>query len=305
MLDYIEQFPDELSGPVNAYFEAKHATTDDKIWWVLLYSACYCAPTACVLAEHLDYRTLTKEKADRFWNKNKPKLLFQSDRRYIKHMNQFVAIVTEFVERSKRQPNDYLGQFVNGDAHDNYCKLYREVSRWTYYGRFGIILFLYNINKFVQLPLDYHTYDWQHGATTTAAIFNAFYRDDDAQRFEEGGVSLGKKMTEQLDSILLCVMAQLRDRTPSKTWTIMNVTSDLCSYRKMYKGSRYLGYYVDRALEETRTLEGNYPKHQWIWDLIYKARVATLDPRYLGEANDWTGIRKPLMRSWLDHGRFV
>ena len=305
MLDYIELFPDELSPPVNAYFTAKQATEDDKIWWVLLYSACYCASTACVLAEHLDYRTLMPEQAQDFWAANKGKLLFQSDRRYIKNMNQFVTIVMEFIARSNRQPSRYLARFIGDSAFDTYRMLYREVSKWRYYGRFGIVLFLYNISKFVQLPLDYGTYDWQHGSTTTSAIFNALYRDDEAEQFDNGGFRITKRLANQLDDVLLGMMTELRRRRPSKPWTIMNVTSDLCSYRKMFKGSRYLGYYVDRGLEELMAVSKHYPEHEWIWDLAFQARASQIDYRYLGEVGGWTGVRKHLTHRWLEHGEFV
>lgn len=305
LLEYLTKFPDELSPPVRAYFAAKQASDDDKVWWVLLYSACYCASTACVMAEQLDYKTLTRDQAEAFWAANKSALLFQSDRRYIKNMNQFVDIVMEFIERSGRQPCNYLGRFASGDSHDNYRKLYREVSKWRYYGRFGIILFLFNLNKLANWTLDYHSYDWQRGATTTSAIFNSCYRDDEADRFDQQGFTMTRNTLHQLDVMLQGIMTELRMRQPNKHWTIMNVTSDLCSYRKMFKGSRYLGYYVDRGLEELGTVSNHYPQYQWLWDLAYKARLTEIDPSYLGEKNGWTGVRKHLTRRWLECGQFV
>ena len=303
MVEYIGSFPDEIGPLMKAYFRKQHLSQDDQVWWILLYSACYCMGTACILQHELDYRTLTKSQAKRFWTENKQRLIFQSDRRYIKNMNQFVDIVGEFIRRSKRRPWQYLQQFVMETPEKTYDAMYKEVSSWRYYGRFGTILFLYNINKLMGIQMDSKEYDWKNGKTTTAAIFNSIYEDDRANEFENtNAISADDK--KFLNKFLGKLITRLSTKYPDKTWTVMGVTSDLCSYRKLFKQTRYLGYYVDRQQEELLWLQDRWPKYQPIWENFWADRKKYIDRQYLGELNNYTGIQKDLMRAWVERGEF-
>ncbi len=303
MVEYIGSFPDEIGPLMRDYFKQQSLSKDDQVWWILLYSSCYCMGTACVLQQELDYKTVTKSQAERFWTENKQRLIFQSDRRYIKNMNQFVDIVGEFVRRSKRHPWEYLQKFVRKTPEETYAALYKEVSSWRYYGRFGTILFMYNINKLMGIPMNSKEYDWKNGKTTTAAIFNAVYKDDRADAFEDTA-SLDSDDKQFLNKFLNRLVARLSSKYPEKNWTIMGVTSDLCSYRKLFKQTRYLGYYVDRQQEELIWLQERWPEYQDLWKAFWSGRKQHIDTQYLGELNGYVGIQKDKMRSWVERGEF-
>lgn len=303
MIEYILAFPDELSPVVKNFFIQEDATKDDKVWWILLYSACYCVPTACVMYKELDYRTLTKKQLHRFWVDNKSKLLFQSDRRYIKNMDQFEDIVEEFIKRSHRKPWAYLSSMLRDSEEDTYTAMYKEVNSWKYYGRFGTVLFMYNVSKLLKIPMKGTEYDWVNGSTTTEAMFNALYKDNRADSFKTNS-KLTDKDKERLNHWLNKTIRILEEKDPSKDWTVLGVTSDMCSYRKMYKCTRYLGYYVDRQQEEIELLQNNYPEYPSMWKNMWKARLAGISKEYLGEVNGWSGIQKDLCNAWLDRGEF-
>lgn len=303
LLEYIGAFPDEIGPLMQKYFNKEQFTQDDKVWWILLYSACYCMGSACILQKELDFRTVNKQQLDAFWANNKHRLIFQSDRRYIKNMNQFNDIVKEFIRRSKRRPWQYLSQFIRDSPEATYHTLYKEVTSWKYYGRFGTILFLYNINKLLGIPMDSDSYDWKNGSTTTSAIFNAFYMDERADSFEKKAqLCPGNK--EFLDSFLQKLVRKLKKTYPNKIWTILGVTSDLCSYRKLFKQTRYLGYYVDRQQEELQWLQNHWPEYDLTWERFWKWRKLCLDHTYLGELNGWSGIQKERMTAWVERGEF-
>lgn len=303
MVEYIGSFPDEIGPLIRDYFKKQNLSKDDQVWWVLLYSSCYCMGTACILQQELDYKSLKKSQAERFWSENKPRLIFQSDRRYIKNMNQFVEILGEFIHRSKRHPWEYLQQFLRSTPSETYDALYKEVSSWRYYGRFGTILFLYNLNKLMRIPMDSRDYDWKSGKTTTAAVFNAIYEDDKADAFESTAF-LTTADTEFLNAFLSKLINRLSTKYPDKTWTVMGVTSDLCSYRKLFKQTRYLGYYVDRQQEELIWLQDRWPEYQELWSDFWDGRKCYINSQYLGELNGYTGIQKDRMRSWVERGEF-
>lgn len=303
LVEYIGSFPDEIGPIMKRYFKVNKMSKDDQVWWILLYSACYCLGTACILERELDYDTVTEKRLNRFWEVYKKDLIFQSDRRYIKNMNQFNDIAWEFICRSKREPWKYISQFITDDPYETYRNLYKEVSSWRYYGRFGTILFLYNLHKLMGIGLDYYEYDWKTGKTTTAALFNAFYLDERADEFEKDS-KLTKEELTWLDDKLQKLTKVLKKRYPEKDWTLMGITSDLCSYRKLFKQSRYLGYYVDRQQEEILWLEERWPQYKSSWWDIWKWRQKYIDCKYLGEKNGYTGVQREKMLAWVVRGEF-
>ena len=303
LVEYIGSFPDEIGPIMRRYFKIRDMDKDSQVWWVLLYSACYCMGTACILERELDYKTLTQKRLEQFWRVYKKDLIFQSDRRYIKNMNQFNDIAWEFISRSNREPWKYISQFITDDPYETYHKLYKEVSSWRFYGRFGTILFLYNLHKLMGVELDYNEYDWKTGKTTTAALFNAFYFDERAEQFEKDSKLIGDELT-WLDDKLFRLIKALKNKYPDKDWTLMGVTSDLCSYRKLFKQSRYLGYYVDRQQEEITWLQERWPQYPKLWNNIWKWRQKYIDNEYLGEKNDYVGVQKDRMKAWVLKGEF-
>ncbi len=304
MVEYIANFPDEIGPVINGYLESVNATNNDKTWWVFLYSTCYCMGSAMVMYNELDYKTVTEQQIDKFWESHKPRLIFQSDRRYIKHMNQFPIIAKEFIKRSNRKPYDYIKQFVDlSDPEKTYNQLYKEIGTWRYYGRFSIILFIFNLCKvFPEINIESLDYDWKSGATTTSAIFNLRYEDEKANDWDAKKFNLTKDDKHMLDETLQVITEALKSYKPDKKWSIIYVSSDLCSFRKLFKGVRYQGYYVDRQQEEIMFLEETYPEYQKMWDSVWELRSKTIENNYLGEINGWNGIRKERMKLFLDKG---
>lgn len=305
MVEYIANFPDEIGPVINSYLKDKHASDNDKAWWVFLYSTCYCMGSGMVMMNELDYKTITDKDIDDFWKIHKPKLIFQSDRRYIKYMNQFPIIAKQFIKKCNRKPFDYINQFVDySDPIKTYNNLYKEVGTWKYYGRFSIILYIFNLCKvFPDIKVESSSYDWKNGATTTSAIYNARYQDDKANEFDSGKApALTRKEIYGMDVTLGIITDALKKYKPDRNWNIIYVSSDLCSFRKLFKGVRYQGFYVDRQQEEINQLEKSYPEHKYIWDFVWKAREKYIDHKYLGEINGWSGIRKERMRLFLEKG---
>lgn len=303
LIEYILAFPDELSPVVRGFLKREGASKSDVVWWVLLYSSCYCVASACVMYKELDFRSVTTEELERFWQEHKSKLIFQSDRRYIKNMNQFCEIVEEFIKNSGRKPWRYISQFIGDNEEETYKSMYKEVNSWKYYGRFGTVLFLYNINKLLKVPMNSNEYDWKNGSTTTEALFNAEYKDKRAEGFKKNPI-ITQEDKEHLNSMLQKILKDLNKADPRRNWTILGVTSDMCSYRKMFKSTRYLGYYVDRQQEEILQLQNNYPEYKEMWDNMWADRENGILDEYLGEKNGYTGIQKHLMSSWVERGEF-
>lgn len=308
MVQYISDFPDEIGPIMNEYMRVNNATPDDKIWWVFLYSTCYCMGTALLLTKMLDFRTCTEEDIDKLWNKERSTLIFQSDRRWVRSLNKFKQMVLTFLERCHRKPYEYIQQFVTDDPEKTYNNLYSEIENNLYYnGRFGTILFIFNLCKlFPEIKVESKVYDWETGATTTSALFHVLYEDEKAINFEKRGKEKYNLTKEDIDILyenLYKVIDALKEYHPSKDWNIVWTASDLCSFRKLFKQSRYPGFYVDRQMAEIKKLSKNYPEYSDLWDFVWISRQKFIDHKYLGEIYGWDGPRSGLTDRFLKTGR--
>ena len=77
------------------------------------------------------------------------------------------------------------------------------------------------------------------------------------------------------------------------------VESTLCAYRKLFKCTRYHGYYADRMLKECESTASSL---QHLGIDVWKLRKQSI-PKYLrGESNDWKGIRPELLNRYVTTG---
>lgn len=308
MVQYISESPDETGPIVHEYMKVNNATPDDKIWWVFLYSTCYCMGTAMILARMLDYKTCTEEDIDTLWKNEKSKLIFQSDRGWVRSLNKFKQMVLVFLERCNRKPYEYIQQFLTNDPEKTYSNLYTEIENNLYYnGRFGTILFIsYLCKLFPEIKVETKVYDWESGATTTSALFHVLYEDEKAINFEKRGKGKYNLTKEDIDILyknLYKVIDALKEYNPSRDWNIIWTVPDICAFRKFFKQSRYPGFYVDRQLAEIKKLSKNYPEYSDIWNFVMEARQKHIDHKYLGELNGWSGPRTGLADRFLKTGQ--
>ncbi len=95
----------------------------------------------------------------------------------------------------------------------------------------------------------------------------------------------------------------LRRKFPSVPTTYWNLETSLCAYKKLFFKTRYVGYYIDRQLEELVKMQKLAPIGA-DWNLLWHFRPEHFDHRAVGELNDWRGIRKERMGYFLATGHF-
>lgn len=79
---------------------------------------------------------------------------------------------------------------------------------------------------------------------------------------------------------------------------VEQVETTLCDWHSTLKGAYYVGHDIDQQQEQYERAARSDVK-----GLLGSARAAVFDPPWLGEANDWNGIRKPLNRLYIDTGK--
>ena len=81
----------------------------------------------------------------------------------------------------------------------------------------------------------------------------------------------------------------------------LKLETSLCAYEKMFRGTRYNGYYADRMLQETLKMMRT-PNLRDDCEEVLTARAVAIPQQYLGEIGGWNGIRKELKKYYKEQG---
>lgn len=278
---------DSIVMQLKAYADIRGFNTEQREMLVLFYGLSYCVPTAIVCLEHL---TEIFERPDVFWTKYKDRLIFQSDRRWVKFNNRFVPSFVDFVKKG-------IFRQLRGKGALDLERALGLVQNASYFARFAAFLTLEAYCFMFQRPTFNDSIDWKHGDTATSGILNALGLDNEADEFDRTGTL--RRDTQTLDNALRFIQSKI---PPQDGRSALFVETNLCAYRKLFKGTRYVGYYVDRVQGELEKTLLNFPEHSDALNMLYDARAAALPLKVLGELNGWHGIRKNLCRHYIETG---
>lgn len=275
---------DSIVLQLKKYCELKNFDEKEKENAVLLYSICYSIPTTIVLLNSLD--KIKKEPLS-FWKTNKEKLIFQSDRKYVKMNDKFVKTYFDF--------NRDIFQQLKKVKQINLEYFVKKIEKCFFFARFSAFLFLEAYSCVFDKKIVNNKIDWLNGSTVTSGMLNVLGRDNEANIWDKQ-----KKIYISIEVLDKSLNWLLSKATLGKDISVME--TNLCAYRKLFKGSRYLGYYSDRALEELNKTIKNFPEYKNDLELLFEAREKTIPEKYLGEKNNWTGIRKELKKNYIKTG---
>ena len=273
--------------------EQEHLTPEDKTWLSYLYGLTYSTTTAILIFRRfpsLESITSRRELAE-FWRDNKQRLYFNRDRRYIKNNNQFVDAIAGLRRFEGKTLYSQLGWFTDE-------ALYRRiVKHWPYFGRHAAFLFFDAYSKMLnggKCSLSSIS-NWNEARTIAEGLALATY--DDALYLR----AKNKQLT-QADALTLNVLVTKLEQDCGANFT--DIESTICAYSKLFKGTRYLGYYIDRFQEELRSaVQNHYPLKEV--ETLCELRKQVTPQEYLGECNGWVGIRKERCNLWLKEGRLI
>lgn len=289
-VNYHKNGDGECNNVVLKEWATSHCSTlQEKYELAYFFSITYCIESAIVLFTNKKeiYKDITR------WIKNnKDKIIFQSDRKYIRMKDSFEKVLRNF------EKNNSVDEFLSNVTEDGIIILSRAipyVSLWDMFGRFSAFLFLETLVELTQIPIENTTIEWKRGNTATSGLMNVFGFDKEADYFDKTGkLALSEKT---MDEMLDCIIRAIRKSGGNDNVT--EIETSLCAYRKFYKGTRYNGYYLDRMLEEIVAMQDEYPE---ISEELTEIRKKHFDSRYLGEISGWNGIRKHMKKSYLEIG---
>lgn len=109
----------------------------------------------------------------------------------------------------------------------------------------------------------------------------------------------------QLDDVTEDLRASVEDRL-ERSVDVAEVETLLCDWHSLVDGRYYVGHDIDQMQTAGRQMLSDRvgaPEVPQTAAIINNSRLAALDPRWLGEVNGWSGVRKPLRRLYRDSGR--
>ncbi len=281
---------------------------DDAVMMCWYMSVTYNEITCMLLQELFDWRGLTPKTVNRycqeFWKETKPILDFGSSRRYAKNMDWFPTLLEAFIRTTHRKPYRWLKSLVEGDPVEDYKRVFKAVSNIPYTGRFATDLFMESVlylGDYLGIKLvEPSKLNWKKCSNLTSGLLNIFYCDEEANAYDKTGRLPVSE--ESLTSKLETVQKEIERVYPEQDNDINLFVGKICSFRNLFKSARYGGFHHDRELGVLREYERVLPEFQYLWDKAFSIRKAMFDERFLGELNNWDGIRKERKKLWLREG---
>lgn len=279
----------ECNGIVLRGYAAKHClSADEKVDLAYMFAVTYCVESAIVL---LKKQEGVFHDIDGWVEKNKGKLIFQSDRKYIRMKDAFNKCLVFY--KGNRQRLRKIKDVKTLDLE----RWIAEVESYPYFGRFSAYLYLETIAQLFDMKIINAKMEWRNGATATSGLMNLYCYDAEADLFDKER-KLRQPFTEDvLQEMVEPLLANIVRE--GGNGNITYVETSLCAYRKFFKGSRYNGYYLDRMLEEIYAMQGNFPGES---RELFEIRRERFDRKYLGEVGGWKGIRKECKKLYKDRG---
>lgn len=271
------------------YAKRAGLSTEERAWLAYLYGLTYSCTTAIRMFEaHPNPKKAGRDSLERFWGEEKSTLWFNPDKKYIKNNNQVVPAIRSFQESLKSYSSLSDWVYVASSGLTGFNPLYKKVLKeWAFFGPMGAYLFmdaLYGLCP--DLYVDPERLDWRgSGKTVVEGMAHMLYMDE-----------LLESREFPLDRFDRVVDRLQRHSGKPKVL----IESTLCAFRKYFKGTRYLGYYADRMLEEcyfVDSLKGIHYKPA-VWEL----RKESVPKELRGEVFGWSGIRKTRLKGWLERG---
>ena len=241
---------------------------EQRYWIAFLYGCTYSATTTFYMYnEFPDYINADLNRMSKWWDLNKHKLIFQTDRLRIKSNNQFIQAVRSYRYLCGNLQSRYF-------TCSNWGVMYSKINEIKYFGRFSLFNYLDVLNSITDITHKPTYLNMLDAESCRNGIAFSIGREDLVTHGTK------KKLTKK-DVILL--HNTFKEYLKSYQGNVFQIETTLCAYKKYRIGEkRYVGYYIDRMGEEIKKMSENVKKGVF-WDVLWQFRKETFDRKYLSE----------------------
>jgi hypothetical protein len=260
--------------------------TEQRYWLAYLYSTCYCGATVYyIYNEFPDFIGVDQGRLHRWWDTNKHKMLFQTDRLWVKSRNQFCDMVQSY--------SSWIGPERNQEAKfhilrgqtsiDTYKRCYEAAGNIFQMGRFSLFLYLEAVHVVTGYLIKPNGLDLQNAQSSRNGLCFVWGDDDMLCGHDYGRSILTQQEYDKLYVRWDNLMSLLRAQRPEARTDAWNVETTLCAYKKFHRGKRYPGYYLDRQHDEIEKMQRMNTPGGVNWEVLWQFRKECRDNRYLME----------------------
>lgn len=285
--------------------EKLNLSIEQRLWLAWLYSTCYSAPTAFYMIIQLpDPNFITQSDIISWWAENKNRMIFESDRRYVKNCNTFPKMFESYRKFTRQGQLRAFLDFKGDNDAETYNKVYSAVEKNLYFfGRYSIFMYLETIYNLTKFPMIATGLNLREARTSRNGLCYALGKDSWI-RHAGKPAKFTKMQFDYLQTKLSKLYTELLIEYPDVPTTYWNLETSLCAYYKLFQAKRYAGYYIDRQMVEIVNMENLVPEGV-DWKLLWQFRREHFSPLSLGEIQGWRGIRENMMNYFLDTGLYT
>lgn len=255
-------------------------TTEQRYWIAFLYATCYCgATTYYMFHEFPDFESVNIERLSRWWDANKQRLMFLSDRRWIRSKNKFYDVFLSYRRRVGRLTQEQLFRsFQTPDLRYTYDRAWDELGGVYQFGRLTMPIYLEAIHTVTGYHMRPAGINLALADNCRNAVALAIGRPE--LNTYQSERKLSHSETVYLQGQFNNLVATMeRDDERNNVW---NIVTTLCAYKKYRYGKRWVGYYLDRQAGEIETMQSAITEGV-NWRPLWEYRKETYRKKYLKE----------------------
>ena len=269
---------------------------EQRCWLCFLFSTNYCvATTYFMYNEFPDFATVDVCRLQRWWEENRPKLIFQTDRAWIRSRNQFVDVFCSYREQVRRWSNGQMSQFLAlsraiGSAVDKFIAYdnLRRNFEILLFGRFTMFLYSELLCNVCGLNIGVR-FDLREAESSRNGLVFALGIEDVAYTGRTGK-ALPDNVIDYLNKGLTFIANRIqREPILPRHKSLWSIETTLCAYKKhKLNNRRWVGYYIERMRREIVKLEATTDKRHGggiYWLPLWQFRGETYSKNYLKELN--------------------
>ena len=251
---------------------------EQRYWLAFLFGTCYSATTVYYMYnEFPDFENVNINRLRRWWNTNKDKTIFQTDRLRIKSNNQFVETFQSYKNLVGDSQENYFKSLKQPTPQNTYDNCYINLSRIKNFGRFTMFIYLEMINVLTDYDLEPTYLDLKNAESCrNGLVYHLGLNELDTHKKD-------KRLTENQIKYLQYEFQRLKQEIQKldiERKNIWNIETTLCAYKKYKLGKRYIGYYIDRQRDEIMKMSERVNTGV-DWDVLWDFRNETYDKQWL------------------------
>lgn len=294
-----------------SYTSNHSLSPNDQVYLSWLMSNTYQEVTSLILLEEVPYGDEFGRRFDEWYKSNKSHTIIGSSKKHMAYMSRLENTMYDYERTFGNNPAEFVMDYLSNteDPVERSKTIKNRISKIKNMGRFAQDYFVETLHLLQKQGYnsfnfgDEMTVDYYNGSNLTSALFNINYMDDLADRYDAG--EMGNKelsgYSSLFDETIKTIDNTILETYGERVESTFFVTK-LCSFRNLFKNSRYGGFHHDRQLGYIRRYQKTQPSKETLLNEILDIRSSKFKHSLLGETNGWDDVRSERKRIWTEHG---